>query len=803
MQEKELRIAVVLTGGISLAIYMHGIAKELHKLVRASRAFHSNNRGDEYADSTPGREIDTEPLYYELLKSLSPKMNLRVVIDVIAGASAGGVNGIMLARALAHDLDMDPHRRIWLERADVDYLVDETATTSRWRQIYMYPFTALLSYSRLKTLAPEPETRSKLTSFVRSRWFQPPFSGPRFTAWLLEACHEMENKAPEKGSLLPDGHPLDLYVSLTDFYGHANRIALHDPPVIEERDHRHVLQFGYVRSREGVMRSDFGTDMVPGLAFAARATSSFPGAFEPMSVAELDAALAKTGTKWPEREKFLHTKLGKFAGGGNGDGFDDVRFIDGSVVNDKPFGAAAAAISGRPAQRSVLRRILFVDPNPIDAVKIDETGDPGFFRTILASMAEIPRNEPIHDDLERISSLNRNIRLVSQILQQSRPLVDGFVDDILPADGTKIHPTADEIANWRNNANEQAATGAGYTFHNYFRLKVLRATKKIETLIALMAWPESGGEIPPHARLGFLAALGKLGVLDQEFNTPSKALKVSKREIEFLKMFDVDFRVRRLRFVIRRLNELYRVAAATPELGSQVERLDELKTTLYGLLETTKQRWQPSFYDEAIVKSLASEDNGADPGPKAFERVITALGEHMALQDADASADEVFAVMVLNYIPAELRRDLFAAYIGFSFFDVMSFPMVQWEDIDEFEEILIDRISPADATAIRTGGTPAILKGISLRRFGAFFNRGYRENDYLWGRLNAADRLVDIIMGAVGESEVIHDLDCSAFKTRLFHAILDAEEPHLKADPGLISTIRKEVEEQARNGTCV
>ncbi len=169
----------------------------------------------------------------------------------------------------------------------------------------------------------------------------------------------------------------------------------------------------------------------------------------------------------------------------------------------------------------------------------------------------------------------------------------------------------------------------------------------------------------------------------------------------------------------------------------------------------------------------------------------------MALLEADAAADEVFAVMVLNYIPVELRRDLFAAYIGFPFFDVMSFPMVQWEDIDEFEEILIDRISPPDATAIRTGGTPAILKGISLRRFGAFFNRSYRENDYLWGRLNAAERLVDIVMGAVGESEIYHDVDCSDFKRRLFHAILDAEEPFLKADPDLIASIRKEIDSRA------
>ena len=41
MREKELRIALVCFGGISLAIYMYGISKEILKLVRASSALHA------------------------------------------------------------------------------------------------------------------------------------------------------------------------------------------------------------------------------------------------------------------------------------------------------------------------------------------------------------------------------------------------------------------------------------------------------------------------------------------------------------------------------------------------------------------------------------------------------------------------------------------------------------------------------------------------------------------------------------------------------------------------------------------
>ena len=37
MRQKELRIALVCYGGVSLAVYMHGVTKELWHLARASR----------------------------------------------------------------------------------------------------------------------------------------------------------------------------------------------------------------------------------------------------------------------------------------------------------------------------------------------------------------------------------------------------------------------------------------------------------------------------------------------------------------------------------------------------------------------------------------------------------------------------------------------------------------------------------------------------------------------------------------------------------------------------------------------
>ena len=107
MREKELRIALVCFGGVSLAVYMHGISKEILKLVRASSALHAiTDRAkrtrasffDRFDRSDP--EYDTEEVYFDLLQAIGGRVELRVIVDIIAGASAGGINGTMLARAL-------------------------------------------------------------------------------------------------------------------------------------------------------------------------------------------------------------------------------------------------------------------------------------------------------------------------------------------------------------------------------------------------------------------------------------------------------------------------------------------------------------------------------------------------------------------------------------------------------------------------------------------------------------------------------------------------------------------------------
>lgn len=164
----------------------------------------------------------------------------------------------------------------------------------------------------------------------------------------------------------------------------------------------------------------------------------------------------------------------------------------------------------------------------------------------------------------------------------------------------------------------------------------------------------------------------------------------------------------------------------------------------------------------------------------------------MGLVEIDRGLDEVISLMGLAYLAPEPRRAVAMAYVGFAFYDLITFPILQWTDMDEINEVLVDRISPADAHGIGAG--EVVLKGTSLMSFGAFFNRAWREHDYLWGRLNAADRCIDVLVSAIG-ARLPENLDIDRLRARAFRAILDSEAPHLLADAGLIPGLRRELDE--------
>jgi hypothetical protein len=252
--------------------------------------------------------------------------------------------------------------------------------------------------------------------------------------------------------------------------------------------------------------------------------------------------------------------------------------------------------------------------------------------------------------------------------------------------------------------------------------------------------------------------------------------KASESAILFLRSFDLGFRIRRLRLVARRLAEL--------EDDLSEEQLTAARDAIYDALAAYLEAKRTDTHT-ALRRDVRSLHNDAAP---LLEKLATSLDLKQLDDDTDAKLADAFAGMA-----KDVKRPLLLSYLGFPFFDVATLPLLQGEGLDEFDPIKVDRIAPEDATAIRTGGAEATLKGIQFNSFGAFFSRAYRENDYLWGRLHGAERMIDIIVSALPPRVRMKPGRVAAIKRNAFHAILDEEEARLTAVPGMIDALRREV----------
>jgi hypothetical protein len=94
---------------------------------------------------------------------------------------------------------------------------------------------------------------------------------------------------------------------------------------------------------------------------------------------------------------------------------------------------------------------------------------------------------------------------------------------------------------------------------------------------------------------------------------------------------------------------------------------------------------------------------------------------------------------------AQVRLDLLVRYLGFPFWDILVYPVQALPGVNERDSVEVVRMSPFDSTVLGWPGEKK-LKGTGLAHFAAFFKREFRENDYLWGRLDSAERLIGLLL---------------------------------------------------------
>jgi hypothetical protein len=157
----------------------------------------------------------------------------------------------------------------------------------------------------------------------------------------------------------------------------------------------------------GHTSADFSDFVNPGsrerLAFAARTTSSFPGAFEP-------ARACVTGTSAPDGAVNM---CGVSSETGVPDEGDEccVQLMDGGVLNNIPIGWAVRTIAGMAADKPVDRWLVFlqpVSPKPPAAPADRKSGSPSPARvmTLLNAMFKVKLgSESVLDGLQDLRTL--------------------------------------------------------------------------------------------------------------------------------------------------------------------------------------------------------------------------------------------------------------------------------------------------------------------------------------------------------------------------------------------------------------
>jgi patatin-related protein len=791
---KELRLGLVCYGGVSLAIYMHGMTKEIHRAVRASVLEEKGLNSEDDAKS--------EQEYRKLLHALRQERDVltRIVVDAIAGTSAGGINGIFLGKALAHDMNQDSLRDLWFEHGDLERIIYEPEGFGGWFERHLGDLLPLGDDDDV----PSKDAKQKLVVAALHIGERPLLDSDEMARRIYEALAGMERvgqePAPGTASLLPPRHPLELFVTVTDYYGYPRQLPIADPPVVAESQHRHLLEFRY-RSDQS---SDFTARENGALTLAARATSSLPVGFQPIHVGGFPTILPKGTTTSEDIERFFRA----YGLAGAEPGW--AQLIDGGVLDNRPFGPVLQAIKRRPAANEVDRYLLYLepDPKPIRAAQ-KEPSAPRPIPALLGALSGLPRSEPILDELHDLLERNEQVRAVRDTIEANWEPIEqevakllGDLDDAPAADDAQLAEAGKKI-------HEASVSLTKLAYPMYVRLKISSAIDAFAGAACLVC------DYTDASNQAFLVRAvvrewARVRKLFQKKDAPTP------EQLKFVSDFDLAYGQRRLDFVIAGVSWLYR------DLGTEGyptrQQLDALKERLYEA--AAKLEWLSSgrgFAQEVLggVRTCFGEERLHEYLETHGFRTGSFVADHgQEIDDLHDALRTFLATELKGFTPGlygdlldrtsgwapgettdKIRRDLLVRYLGFPIWDALLYPLQAYTDVGERDAVRVARMSPLDSTLLEPVSEGPKILGARLGHAFAFFSRKARENDYLWGRLDGAERLVRLLLTTTtAEDEVVPGTEHPDYRSRCkaaFGAILEEEAAHLP-------TIKDDVEALAR-----
>ncbi|MYF07547.1 MAG: patatin-like protein [Rhodospirillaceae bacterium] len=779
---KELRIGLVLYGGVSLAVYMNGVVTEIWNALRASVA--------RDPDAIPAG--GTAGVYRKLMEDLKRREecdDLRIVVDTIAGTSAGGVNGVVLGKAIASGADASVLNKTWIEKAGIEELAAPPPGRAPWWLRFGDNALALLNSDFRKLRRRFDETnginwawaRDHLYSFLTSdKPEKTPLRGDYFTRMIASTLEEMTDGygGPK---LIPPGGRLDLVLTRTDLYGWPRHLPVHAPlhDALLETAHAHQMRFQFRRTLDPARQGgdhDFKDDF--GLTYAARTTAGFPVAFAPVGyrTAVKSFSQVRHSETFAGQDNFAarhlpehHLAAYKSA---------TAWMVDGGILDNKPFSAAIRLIEEKPADRSVYRTLMYIEPDP----SLANSAGPALMplpREMPSLLYKLFRHEPVFADLHTVAARNRLVERLLKIADAA----EAHGESIMRAALAKTPRNLEQL---RVAANDHLRTGNNPSYPGYTVLKARRAADTLAGSISeALGYPHESkhGYFVRQVIRAYFRRQNAFVSPDLDIRTETHNSNAS--QIALLKAFDVSYRLRRLRYLVRVANCQYGNAAigadTVDSLKGALMRIalafDELTEWVRGEGEEIRKRLQQDLGADldTYIRGYAgdlSEFRSADfPG-------IDGLCEWLRTQFIQTMNDQGELVRhAISKLQGSLHDRIAKAYVVYPMIDSAIFPVMDSAGVRDLSTTRVIRISPHDAKALSKD--PYRLKSRELGAFAGFLRKDAREHDLLWGRLDGAERLIDLIIAAAfGDTPTLPNEILkmrSAALNAAIHAILDDE----------------------------
>ena len=817
---QEVRFAVVMYGGVSLCIYINGVAQELLELSRVTAIDTASGEllhgpiGAGAVYRRIAQYLDSDETQTALLREAAPAAPIRTrfIVDVLSGTSAGGLNSLFLAKALANDQDMEGLKTLWMEEGEITRLLNDADSVQNE--------CGLTKPTEPASLLNSQRMYKKLLEALDAMDFPRRSAAEEANAPVASGDEQPAGRQPS-----PHVNDLDCYITTTDLSGLPVRLKL-DNAVATEQRHRNVFHFRYrgpfsrndPKYRDAPDCNDFAAEHNPFLAFTGRCTSAFPFAFEPMRLVDIEPILRcwkrydlpEGAEKEQLRAGWAESFYRDYVEAGCN--FDLTSFGDGGYLDNKPFSYATRTLMRRRAELPVRRKLIYIDPSPEPApLRRDEPKQYDFIENTSKALIELPRYETIREDIQAV--LDRN-----KLLETVRMLTSALDEDVIKRSAARAARLAFATPKpYEERGLAERIAEDGISYGTYHRLRVLSVTRNLANLVSraagldpesdecqairwmVEAWRDDNFAEEPEAGSHPYGSA-------EDFPVASGKSRPRSSQNSFLAAFDIDYRLRRIFFLQRRVAALSRLrpraafaapdAAECPEelldildapealeaFRAELRRLKrELAEPLRILVSLERKILEDKTLAQMLTACLVPEAerkrSAAELRPFA-KATLREILEHPPEAEAryranapqfDAIARRMEATFREEFGKARAllksletpnpgaalapaaRADTYANLLPFSpqdfdDYDAAIFPIQYGTDAGEANRVDIVRISPPDARQLINEETDPKkrrkLAGTAIFSFGAFLARFWRENDMLWGRLDAAEVLI-------------------------------------------------------------